>query len=102
MSGLRAARLTILSGSGTGKGRISTCSKIENIAVFAPIPSAIEMMAKIVTNGVLNSVRSANRIAPIAISLPGPPLPRRPPAYQNCSGDYSAMIQHLCGQRGGN
>jgi hypothetical protein len=34
--------------------------KSEKIAAFAPIPSASDMMATVVTNGDLNSMRSAN------------------------------------------
>jgi hypothetical protein len=55
-----AARFTSRSGSGTGSGRRSIWLKREKIAAFAPMPSASDTMATIVTNGVLNSVRSAN------------------------------------------
>ena len=55
-----AAELTSRSGSGTGSGRSSIWLNSEKIAAFAPMPSASDTMATIVTNGVLKSVRSAN------------------------------------------
>ena len=59
-SGPGAARLTSRAGSGTGSGCSSIWLNSEKIAAFAPMPSASDTIATIVTNGVLNSVRSAN------------------------------------------
>src|SRR5262245_41940705 len=58
--GAGAERLTSRAGSSTGRDCRSRRLKIEKMAAFAPMPSASEMMATSVTNGVLNSVRSAN------------------------------------------
>jgi hypothetical protein len=54
------SKLTSLAGSFTGRVRITTSSKIENIAVFAPMPNAMETIARIVTDGALNNVRNAS------------------------------------------
>src|SRR6185295_5068783 len=55
-----ADRLTSRSGASAGSDCRSMRLKIEKMAAFAPIPSASETIATKVTNGVLNSVRSAN------------------------------------------
>ena len=55
-----AARLTSRPGSGTGSGLSSSWLKSEKMAAFAPIPSASDTIATMVTKGVLKSMRSAN------------------------------------------
>src|SRR4051812_46376392 len=55
-----ALKLTSRFGSATGSGCSSMRSNIEKIAAFAPMPSASDTMATMVTNGVLKSVRKAN------------------------------------------
>jgi len=55
-----AARLTSRAGSGTSSGLSSSWLNNEKIAAFAPMPRASDTIATIVTNGVLNSVRSAS------------------------------------------
>ena len=54
-----ALRLTSLPGSGTGSGRSSIWSNSEKIAAFAPMPSASDTTATVVTSGVLRSARTA-------------------------------------------
>jgi hypothetical protein len=53
--------LTNSFGSSTDSGRRRMRWNKEKIDVVAPIPSAREMMATAVTEGVLRSVRIANR-----------------------------------------
>ena len=53
-------KLTSLSGSCTGKGRNNMLLKIEKIATFAPMPSAIDSTAMVVTMGVFSNDRIAN------------------------------------------
>src|SRR5882672_2352853 len=55
-----AARFTRRPASGTGSARSRIWLNSENIAAFAPMPSASETIATIVTNGVLKRVRKAN------------------------------------------
>ena len=52
--------MTSRAGSGTGSGFSRIWLKREKMAAFAPMPSASDTIATIVTKGVLNSVRSAN------------------------------------------
>ena len=55
-----AARLTSRSECGTGSGRSNIWLNSEKMAEFAPMPSASDTMATIVTKGVLNSMRRAS------------------------------------------
>src|SRR4029077_15232239 len=48
-------------GAGTPSGRSRIWWNSEKIAAFAPMPSASETMATVVTKGVLNRVRKAKR-----------------------------------------
>src|SRR5215210_3090989 len=59
------SRFTRRLGSGTGSGRSSIWLNSEKIAALAPIPNASERTATAVTNGVLNSVRSASLKLPM-------------------------------------
>ena len=52
--------MTSWCGSRTGSVRRNRLSRIEKMAVFAPIPSARDSAATTVTKGVLNSVRKAS------------------------------------------
>src|SRR5205807_4508773 len=58
LCGPGAANLTSRSGCVTGSGWRSISLKSEEIAAFAPMPSASERIATTVTNGVRNRVRS--------------------------------------------
>src|SRR5439155_24543936 len=55
-----ADRFTSSPGRSTGRLLRSSWLKSEKIAAFAPMPSASDTMATMVTNGVLNRVRNAN------------------------------------------
>src|SRR5688572_16577588 len=67
-------------GSLTGSSRSSTWSTSVKMAVFAPIPSAIDRMATAVNTGALRRPRHAYRMsASTCVMTEGPPeLPREP------------------------
>src|ERR1051326_7732524 len=63
-------RLTSRSGAGTGSGCSRSWSKSEKMAAFAPMPSARDTTATVVTNGVLIRARSASFTLDMGISGP--------------------------------
>src|SRR6185436_731321 len=64
----------------TGSVRSINVSRIEKIAVLAPMPSASDRIATTVTIGVALSVRKASRISGIVSSQPSFQLPA--PSFQ--------------------
>src|SRR5471030_372562 len=72
--------LTRRAGAGTGSGRSSIWLNSEKMAAFAPMPSASDTIATMVTKGVLKRVRSAN--FRLGIMVEGVDVPEEQMVYE--------------------